>query len=110
VSQHAARLATARAKSNERSLLRQLVRDLGPEKFKAITLGHLKNYQAKRSECVGARSVNLELRILINALKEENLWKRSLEEHYKPLAESDGEIGRAYAGSVLAPRTGRRQQ
>src|SRR5439155_3013315 len=95
VEQHAARLSTARAKSNERSLLRQLIHLLGQKKLKAIRLDDMKDYQANRSERVGARTINLELRILISVLREQNLWKRSLSEHYKHLPESDGELGRA---------------
>jgi integrase len=94
VDQHTARLKTARAKSNERSLLRQLIRFLGAKKLKAVTLDDLKDYQLKRSERVRGRTINLELRILVNVLHEQNLWKR-LSEHYERLTESDGEIGRA---------------
>jgi integrase len=93
VQQHVLRSAKARA--NERSYLRQLVRALGNKKLKAITLDDLKDYQAKRSQTVQARPINLELGILVKVLKQENLWKRSLSEQYKRLREPDGEIGRA---------------
>jgi integrase len=93
VEQHVLRSAKARA--NERSYLRQLVRILGKKKLKAITLDDLKDYQAKRSETVQARPINLELGILVKVLKQANLWKRSLSEHYRRLKEPDGEIGRA---------------
>lgn len=88
-------LRSVKARSNERSYLRQLVRVLGKKKLKAITLDDLKDYQAKRSETVQARPINLELGILVKVLKQENLWKRSLSEHYRRLKEPDGEIGRA---------------
>ncbi len=62
VEQHVLRSAKARA--NERSYLRQLVRTLGKKKLKAVTLDDLKDYQSKRSETVQARPINLELGIL----------------------------------------------
>jgi integrase len=91
------KLSSVRAKSNERSLLRQLTRVLGPKKLDAITLDDLKGYQVRRGEVEGKgnRTINLELRILMRVLKEENLWKRKLKENYKPLPESDGEVGQA---------------
>lgn len=75
VEQHV--LNSTKARSNERSCLRQLVRLLGKKKLKAISLDDLKDYQAKRSETVAARPVNLELGILVKVLKQENLWKRT---------------------------------
>jgi integrase len=100
VDQHV--LRSTKAKSNERSSLRQLVRLFGEKKLKAITLDHLKDYQAKRSEAVAARPINLELGILVKVLKEENLWKRSLSEHYRRLKEPDGEIATALSIDELA--------
>jgi integrase len=94
-------LGTSKAKSNERSCLRQLIRLLGKRKLKAITLDDLKDYQAKRSETVGPRSINLELGILVKVLREENLWKRTLSQHYRRLREPDGEIGRALTAEEL---------
>src|SRR5262249_20361465 len=55
----------------------------------------------KRSETGAARPINLELSILVKVLKEENLWKRALSEHYKRLREPDGEIGRALSMEEL---------
>jgi len=91
------KLGSARAKSNERSLLRQLVRILGLKKLDQITLDDLKAYQVRRGEVEGKgnRTINLELRILIRVLKEENLWKRKFKENYKALSESDGDVGQA---------------
>jgi integrase len=88
-------LKSVKAKSNERSYLRRLISILGDKKLDAITLDDLKSYQAKRSETVAARPINIELGILVKVLKEENLWKRSLSEHYRRLKEPEGEIGRA---------------
>jgi integrase len=89
-------LGSAKAEANERSLLRQLLRSaLAQKRLRAITLDDLKSYQSERSNTVGPRAVNLELRILINVLKEENLWRRSLSKHYRRLKEPEAEIGRA---------------
>jgi integrase len=98
------KLGNARAKSNEKSLLRQLIRVLGPKKLKAITLDDLKAYRVRRGEVEdkGNRTINLELRILVNVLKEENLWKRSLKENYKPLPESESDVGQALTVEQLA--------
>jgi len=91
------KLATARAKSNERSLLRQLIRVMGTKKLERIRLDDLKAYQVRRGDAgISNRTINLELRILVNVLKEENLWKRSLKENYKALSESEGEVGKAF--------------
>jgi integrase len=94
------KLSSLRAKSNERSLLRQLVH----VKLNAITLDDLKAYQVRRGELEGKsnRTVNLELRILIRVLKEQNLWKRSLKEHYRPLPESESDLGKALTVEQLA--------
>ena len=88
-------LGSQKARSNERSSLRQLLRILGSKRLDLITLDDLKNYQAQRSKTVKARPINIELSILVKTLKEQNLWKRSLSEHYKRLREPKPEIGRA---------------
>ena len=49
-----------------------------------------------------ARPINLELGILAKVLKQANLWKRSLSEHYRRLKEPDGEIGRALTGDEVS--------
>jgi len=95
VEQHAARLSSLKAQSNERSYLRQLTKRLGSLKLKNITLDNLKDYQARRSEEVRERPINLELNILVNVLKEENLWKGSMAKHYKRLKEPQSEVGEA---------------
>lgn len=41
-------------------------------------MGTLKDYQRERREEVKERPINLELGILVNVLKEENLWKGTL--------------------------------
>jgi integrase len=129
VQQHAAHLGSEKVKSNERSLLRQLLRRLGDHKLKTITIDDLKTYQAERHQEVGERAVNLELRILVNILKEANLWS-AISKHYKPLKERESEIGQdlsldelykleetaaqnpmwevAYYAEVLAANTGMR--
>jgi integrase len=91
------KVGSMRAKSNERSLLRQLTRVLGQKRLDAVTLDDLKGYQVHRGEVEGKenRTINLELRILVSVLKEERLWKRKLKENYKPLSEAEGEIGQA---------------
>jgi len=100
VEDHSAHLGSAKAKSNERSLLRQVVKRLGNRKLKNITLDDLKTYQTRRHEEVGERAVNLELRILATVLKEANLWA-PIEKHYKPLAEQESDIGRALSVEEL---------
>jgi integrase len=126
---HAARLKSTKAQSNEQSYLRTLLRRLGSKRLKAITLDHLKNYQLERSREVRERPINLELGILINTLREENLWRGSLLK-YKRLTEPESEVGEAldidqlqrleatassndawqvaYCAEVLAARTGLR--
>lgn len=94
VRQHAANLKSHKARRNEQSLLRQLIKRLGTLKLKNITLDHLKDYQLRRSCDVGSRTINLELRILVNVLKEANLWS-AIGEHYKQLKEAESELGQA---------------
>jgi integrase len=95
------KLATASAKASERCLMRALIRPLGAKKLKDITLDDLKGYQVQR-EKVSNRTINLELRILVRVLKEENLWKHSLKEFYKILPEAEGDIGKALTVEQLA--------
>jgi integrase len=78
----------------EQSNLRILLRRFGSRKLKAITLDNLKEYQLARSKEVRERPINLELRILVNTLKEENLWRGSLLK-YKRMTEPDSEVGEA---------------
>jgi integrase len=95
-------LSTAKAKANERSLLNQLLRSqMAGKKVRNVSLDDLKNYQSERSKSVGPRAINLELRILINVLKETNLWHRSLKENYCRLTEPESELGRALTLSQL---------
>lgn len=94
VEQHSVRLGSAKAKRNEKSLLRQLIASLGARKLKSIGLDDLKDYQRMRSQKVGPRTINLELRILCNTLKEANCW-RAIAEHYKPLTEPESDVGHA---------------
>jgi integrase len=101
VEQHAARLTSIKARSNERSYLRQLMKRLGTKKLKNITLDDLKDYQAERSKQVRERPINLELGILVNVLKEENLWKRTLARHYRRLKEPESEVGEALTADQL---------
>jgi integrase len=54
----------------------------------------VKRYQAERHQEVGERAVNLELRILVNTMKEANLWS-PIEKHYKRLKERESDMGRA---------------
>ena len=100
VHQHAAHLGSEKVKSNERSLLRQLVRRLGERKLRSITIDDIKTYQAERHLEVGERAVNLELRILVHVLKEANLWA-PIAQHYKPLKERESEIGQALSPAQL---------
>jgi len=93
VEQHAARLSSDKTKRNERSFLRQLLTRLGSLKLKHVTLDTLKDYQTARRLEVGERAINLELRILINTMKEANLWTRPLAEHFRQLREPDSEVG-----------------
>jgi integrase len=92
VEQHKARLTSAKAQKNEQYYLGQVTRRLGSRKLKSITLDDLKNYQATRK--VKARPINIELAILVNVLKEANLWRGSLK-NYKRLPERKSGVGKA---------------
>jgi len=95
-------LKSAKAKANERSLLRQLLRSpMAGKKLKNVALDDLKSYQSERSKSVGPRAVNLELRIMVNVLKETNLWRRSLSLHYRRLPEPESDLGRALSMEQL---------
>ena len=100
VEQHAAHLTSEKARSNEKYYLRQLVKRLGNRRLESITLADLKNYQAQRRKQVRERPVNLELRILVNVLKENHLWK-SVGEHYKSLKEPESDVGQALTKDQL---------
>jgi integrase len=100
VEQHAARLTSEKARRNERSYLRQLVRRLGTRKLKSITLDVLKEYQRTRRLEVRERPINLELQILVSVLKEANLWL-PIAEHYRRLKEPKSEVGRALTSEQL---------
>jgi integrase len=101
VEQHTARLTSPKSRSNERSYLRQMTKRLGALKLKSMTLDTLKDYQAKRGEQVGARPINLELGILVNVLREGNLWRGALKE-YKRLSEPESEVGEKLENEELA--------
>jgi integrase len=100
VEQHAARLTSEKAKKNERSFLNQLTKRLGPRKIKTITIDDIKTYQAERRQQVRERAINLELQILINVLKEANLWA-PVGEHYRRLKEPESEVGQALSVEQL---------
>lgn len=68
VKQYSARLTSEKAKRNEQSYLRQLLKRTGARKLNQITLDDLKNYQQQRSLEVQARPINIELQILVNVL------------------------------------------
>ena len=95
VEQHTVCLKSQKARSNERSFLRQLIRRAGAKKLKAVDLDTLKDYQTKRSQEVGERAINVELQILVSVLKEANLWTGALAKHYRRLKEPESEVGRA---------------
>jgi len=101
VEQHAARSHSAKARSNERSYLRQLLRRLGTRTLESLTLDDLKRYQTERRKEVRERPINLELRILINVLKEVNLWNW-VGSHYKDLAERQSDVGCALTREELS--------
>jgi len=94
VEDHAAHLNSPKARANEQSYLRQLVRVLGKRTLQDIALDDLKRYQRERSKKVQARPINIELAILVAILKEANLWKGNLV-HYKRMSESESEVGKA---------------
>ncbi|MGB8781811.1 MAG: site-specific integrase [Terriglobales bacterium] len=111
VEQHAVHLKSAKARKNEQSYLRQLLRHLGEtknKKLKAITLDDLRDYQTRRSEKVRERPINLELGILVRVLKQNHLWKGELrgvpedkESGFKRLREPDSEVGEALTEDQL---------
>ncbi len=101
VEQHAANHTSQKARANELSTLRQLTQRLGTRKLKSLTLDDLKDYQRLRREQVKECIVNVELRILINVLKEANLWRR-IGEHYKRLKQPESDVGVALTDKQLA--------
>jgi len=98
-------LTSIKARKNEGSYLRQLIKHLGAKRLKTITLDDLKEYQRLRSEgdearnlkAVKGRPINCELGILVNVLRESNLWYGPLK-NYKRLSE-----GEEKAGNALTP-------
>lgn len=75
---HAVRLCP-KARQNERNYLRQLLKHpLSKKKLLTITLEDIQQYQRSRSESVAARTINLEMQILIRTLKENHLWRGNL--------------------------------
>lgn len=87
-------LKSLKAQKNEQSYLRQLVRRLGNQRLKSITLDDLKNYQVTRGQEVRGRSINCELGILVNVLREANLWYGPLK-NYNRLPEGEEKVGSA---------------
>jgi integrase len=85
-------LRSAHGRKCEQSYLRQLTKRLGSRKLKSIKLDDLKDYQASRG--VRGRPINCELQILVNVLKEANLWYGTLK-NYKRLPEETGKVGSA---------------
>ena len=102
VKQHSARSTSRKAKSNAQSYLHQLLKLLGHRRLRTITLDDLKNYQQQRSETVGGRPINIELGILVNVLKEENLWRKQMEQGFKRLTEPKSLIGQALTVEQLS--------
>jgi integrase len=94
VAQHAVRLCD-KARRNEQSYLRQLIRRVGTLKLKDVGLDSLKDYQSSRLTEVRERPINCELVILIRTMEEANLWKGRVAKHYQRLTEPDSEVGRA---------------
>jgi integrase len=83
----------------EASYLRQLVKRLGNRKLKSITLDTLKDYQSSRqtgtdgSRPVQGRPINCELAILVNVLKDANLFGTL--KNYRRLPEGEERVGNA---------------
>lgn len=100
VEQHAARLTSEKARRNEQSFLRKLVKRLGRRRLRTVTLDDLKDYQCERRKEVRERPINLELQILASVLKEANLW-HPIGKHYKRLKEPESEIGQALTSEQL---------
>ena len=100
VEDHSAHLRSAKARANERSYLRQLIRRMGKETLQEVKLDDLKRYQRERREEVRERPVNIELQILVNVLKEANLWA-PIGQHYKRLKEPESEVGQALTHDQL---------
>jgi integrase len=104
VEQHAVRLTSAKARKNEQSYLRQLLRRLGSKKLIAVTLDDLRDYQTQRRQEVMERPINLELGILVRVLKENHLWRGDLADvasGYKRLSEPESEVGEALSEEAL---------
>jgi integrase len=109
VEQHAVHLKSSKARKNEESYLRQLLRRIGAKKLKAITLDDLRDYQTARSKEVRERPINIEVGILIRVLKENHLWRGDLRgdpgdknSGYRRLKEPESEVGQALSEEALA--------
>ena len=93
-------LRSSHGRKCEASYLRQVVKRLGNRKLRSITLDTLKDYQSSRqagtggSRPVQGRPVNCELAILVNVLKEANLWFGTLTK-YSRLREGEEKVGSA---------------
>jgi hypothetical protein len=93
-------LKSSHGRKCEASYLRQLVKRLGNQKLKSITLDTLKDYQSSRkngtdgSRPVQGRPINCELAILVSVLKEANLWSGELK-NYSRLKEGEERVGNA---------------
>jgi len=101
VAQHAARLTSHKARGIEQTRLRRLIQRLGGRKLKDISLDDLKDYQSARRAEVRECVLNRELLILVNVLKESNLW-RPIGEHYRRLKEPASDVGQALSVEQLA--------
>jgi integrase len=93
-------LKSSHGRKCEASYLRQLVKRLGNRKLRSITLDTLKDYQSIRqtgtdgARPVQGRPINCELAILVNVLKEANLWFGTLTK-YSRLGEGEERVGSA---------------
>lgn len=74
---------------------------MGARKLKDISLDDLKDYQTARRAEVRECVLNRELLILVNVLKEANLW-RPIGEHYRRLKEPASDVGQALSVEQLA--------
>jgi len=80
-----------------RELSHALIRLLGGKRLRDIAenIAVIRQYQAtRRKEGVAARTVNLELRPLIHAMRDANLWHK-IENRYSPLRQERSTVGRA---------------
>lgn len=75
----------ARTRYDYEQYMRALLPHFGDLPLRRINLGHIREFQLKRSKGAGAARVNHELGLLLQVLKRASLWTPAMQEGYEPL-------------------------